>query len=534
MSSILQPVTIGQHFRRRLRVYFYTSNLEKLLQARLLFTLVGERLNHFRANREPYDEDYSLPKRSLLENAIEQVRKQFLIRSIFFVEDTSIRIEALSDEEDFPGLRAKEWFSETSFSDLDQQLRRLGGHRSAIVKSDVALHLPNLERPFFFHGETRGEIALQAPKFSTSARYPWLTPYTFNGWIVPSGASVPLGAMTLEDSLHYDFRAKSIRSMLDFLLPLNAAANLPGQFFNIEREEPETDQTQLILPNLFIRPAQTPIQAIIIIGHKCAGKTTASSYIKQTFGGKFFEASAMLRRLAEDCEEEIDCSADAQSFLTNNGQDVVARHIVNEIDQDDREAVIVSGLRTIEEVYCITREFLNTKIVLIKTDRRIRFERHLNRGRDLHIKTERDFRNLDQDQLEFGVLTAAEEIADSIIINEGTLHSFQEKIHSEFVSLAGISDIRRPKSFSELSELHRCLLALRKLDSVSTCEAISDTTQHMGAKVWRYNTNRALKSVPLFASRHEGPDHPLSYGLTERGKILLSLLNLQNGVVEIG
>jgi hypothetical protein len=48
-------------FERILNVYFYTSNLDKLFQARLMFVRHGYLLRHFKGDREPYDEDYSLP-----------------------------------------------------------------------------------------------------------------------------------------------------------------------------------------------------------------------------------------------------------------------------------------------------------------------------------------------------------------------------------------------------------------------------------------------------------------------------------------
>src|ERR1700749_1327079 len=91
-------------FDRSLNVSFYTSNIEKLIQARLIFVRHGGNLRHFTGRREPYDEDYTLGTRDLLIRAIGQVNAEFGIRSVFFVEDTSLRINALSDGDDFPGL----------------------------------------------------------------------------------------------------------------------------------------------------------------------------------------------------------------------------------------------------------------------------------------------------------------------------------------------------------------------------------------------------------------------------------------------
>jgi hypothetical protein len=83
-------------FDRILNVYFYTSNADKLLQARLMFVRHGYNLRHYRGRREPYDEDYSLGSEQLLNRAIKQVNDEFGIKSIFFVEDTTLRLEGLS------------------------------------------------------------------------------------------------------------------------------------------------------------------------------------------------------------------------------------------------------------------------------------------------------------------------------------------------------------------------------------------------------------------------------------------------------
>lgn len=321
-------------FPRRLKIYFYTSNLEKLLQARLLFRGQGQSLSHFRAHREPYEEDYSLGKEDLLRKAIAQVRNQFLVRSVFFVEDTSIRIDALSENGDYPGLRAKEWFSETSFHELDALLKSKGNNRRVTVKSDIALHIPNLEEVFLFHGETRGSVAKDPPTFEANPQHPWLTPATFNGWLVPEGAKLPLGAMSFENSAEHDFRGKAIGGLLSFLRPLNAAANLPSSFFTKDRGSFEPRKAEPYLPHIFDLVEDDAPMVFCIIGHKCSGKTTASEFIQSDFGGVLFEASEHLRATARDLGVEISSSNAALEFLARHGQDIVARQIIDQLSGD--------------------------------------------------------------------------------------------------------------------------------------------------------------------------------------------------------
>src|SRR5258706_6595443 len=137
---------------RRPEVHFYTSNVDKFLQARLVFRRSGLRLSHYPTRSEPYFEDYGSGSAHLLGRAVAQISQLTGGGSIFFFEDTSVRIEALSESGDYPGLSVKEWFAQTSFEKMDGDLRDRGDDRRGIVKSDIALHLPGLARPIPVHG----------------------------------------------------------------------------------------------------------------------------------------------------------------------------------------------------------------------------------------------------------------------------------------------------------------------------------------------------------------------------------------------
>lgn len=512
---------------RRLRLYFYTSSLEKLLQARLIFSEAGERVEHFRARREPYDEDYSLPKHELLKSAIQQVRDEFLVRSIFFVEDTSIRIEALSDADDYPGLSAKEWFAETDFAELDKQLKERGNDRRAVVKSDIALQIPNLEEPFIFHGETHGRIIDEEYEFEDSDRYPWLTSTTFNRWLVPDGCKKPLGDLPFEVAREHDFRINAFEEMLKFLRPLTAAANLPSAFFHTTDDRPLDDGVQPFLPRLALPANASGPIVICFVGHKCAGKTTASLFLEENYGAEHIEASAIIKDLAKSTNSNIINSSDAQLFLKNFGQDIVAKQIAEIIEHGENKIYAISGLRTVEELLCLRAIFTDFYIVSIKTDQRIRYERHLQRGRDPDVRTPKDFEKLDDEQLQFGAVSISDEFSDETIVNEGSLTELHNSVQRAIQRLVGRE--RAMKGFDDLSEFHRCMIALERIGRVAKCDEISQETAELGSKVWKYNTNRALKPVPMFADRYDDGEELLRYGITTRGKSLLRLLNLQRG-----
>jgi inosine/xanthosine triphosphate pyrophosphatase family protein len=322
-------------YDRILNVFFYTSNTEKLLQARLLFMRHGYGLRHFRGDNEPYDEDYEQGTAGLLTRAINQVKAEFGVRSIFFVEDTSVRIEALSGTSDVPGLAVKEWFPQTNFKIVDKQLRERGNDRRAKVNSDIALYLPTLRSPLFFHGETIGKIAESPPEFEASVQYPWLTPRTFNGWIIPDGATKRLGEMEFEESLHHDFRAKALIELLTTLEQLNAAINLRPNFYTT-RKSINSPPEQLS----FIETSSRHV--LLVVGARCSGKTTFSDFMANYDSARVYEASTVLRGIGEDVGILPTSSEEALTFLNEIGWDSVARKIADYIDKDDARLNVVT------------------------------------------------------------------------------------------------------------------------------------------------------------------------------------------------
>jgi len=506
-------------YERVLNIFFYTSNTEKLLQARLLFMRHGYELKQFRGRREPYDEDYDVGTLGLLTRAVDQVKAEFGVRSIFFVEDTSVRIEALSRANDVPGLAVKEWFPQTSFSALDGELRQNGNDRRAKVNSDIALYVPTLRYPLFFHGETVGTIADTPPSFEASVQYPWLTPRTFNGWIIPTGSRKRLGEMEFEESLHYDFRAKALTDLLSTVEQLNAAINLRPNFYTVRRST-NFPPEQL---SLIEEPSR---HVVIVVGARCSGKTTFSDYMARYDSVRVYEASTVLRGIGEELGVIPNNSDEALAFLQEIGWDSVARKIADYIDKDDARLNVVTGLRTPEELLFLKRRFPLAKIVLVDADQRLRFERHIRRARDGELTNTKAFSGEDEKQMQFGTLRIASDIAEVTVLNDGTLNQYSRKIAEIIDSILVPPNGIKSSPNKSLSELHRSIEALLSIGIGATCEEISARTAEFGAPVRKYNTNRALKAVPEFAHRIERKGEHLRYQPTARSLSLLALLNL--------
>lgn len=518
----MKDINTNLDFEKLINPYFYTSNIEKFLQARVVFSRLGCIIRHYRGINEPYYEDYHLGTKALLARAVQQLAGSFGLRSAFFVEDTSMRLEALSTaDEDYPGLRVKEWFSDVTFEELDQQLRLNGNDRRAVVKSDIALHLPKLQRPIFFHGETSGKVVEAPPKFEAPFQYPWLSPSNFNAWFLPEDKNRCLGQMEFEESWEFDFRIRAFLQLYLGLEELNAALNLPV-FGYVRRHRLMSEETQLRL-----LPSDNPI--FCVIGPKCAGKSTLGDYVSQSIDTTWHEASRVFQGILTDKGiNTIDVNA--LKFLKKAGMDIVMQQILKILRTDGRSLPLITGLRTCEELLTLRKHVPNLVLVCIDADQKVRYERHIRRARDSDIRTFANFRKYDEDQSAFGLLRVAKEVSDVVIENNDSMREYHRRIDEV---IGNFSDetfctkerAARRKVLSE-NELVRSLMALSRLSKAATCKEISDESTKQRKPVRIYNTNRALKGVPEMAKRIKRGRELLRYRILESGKAYLEFLEL--------
>jgi dephospho-CoA kinase/inosine/xanthosine triphosphate pyrophosphatase family protein len=504
---------------RRIDLFFYTSSIEKYLQARAVLLRYGVQVRHFKGRTDPYSEDYSFGKEVLLAKAIEEILSSIGRTSLFFVEDTSLRIDALSESDvDYPGLAVKEWFRSTTFEQLDAELRRKNRGRAATVKSDIALHVPGLNRVVYFHGETSGGVVEELKEFSPSIQYPWLTPNTFNGWFVPDGANKVLGEMSFDESLMYDFRVKSLVKLVERLEEYTAALNLPAQsYFRIDRAS-HSRQLPLI-PSVFL-----------VVGPTCAGKSTFGEYAAQEFGFRWVEASDIVRMLIDERygrEYTHDASMFAERLLQEEGADVVARKVVSLLPGVNGEPLVITGFRTIEELELIRREIPDIKVVVLEASERTRYERYIRRSRVNHSGTLPEFKEHDSSQYKYGLLRVAEDFADIRVVNEGAIEDYRQQIYSvifgsNISNVAGVSDQIHSARRSESSQLYRCLLALDGQERALDCGEIEALT---GGEPIRFNNvNKILKRYPELAERIESARERVRYRITDAGRCYLRML----------
>jgi dephospho-CoA kinase/inosine/xanthosine triphosphate pyrophosphatase family protein len=516
-------------------VSFHTSNIDKFLQARLVLQKFGLFLKHFPSSLDPYREDYSFGRARLLERAIEEIKHRLGVNSLFFVEDTSVRVDALSTgNEDVPGLAVKEWFAQTRFEDLDRVLRERGNNRSATVFSDIALHVPGLNRPVFVAGETRGRVADTPPSFDRSEQYPWLTPNTFNGWFIPEGAAKRLGEMKFEESLPFDFRVRSLVALVERLEEYAAILNLDAHSYSVRRSfDPGGG------PGLF----GDDVSLYVVIGKVCAGKTTFGHHASTPPRHyQAIEASDIMRLLAR--EAGINPSSAfymARELLQQKGPDIIARQIVSMYGEELKREHIITGFRAIEEVEFMREKIPGCKVILIDASERTRFERYLRRGRLSAGSTLQEFQAHDKEQWLFGLLPVARDFADIQLRNEGTLPEYQDQIDAilkgSYRAMPGISEAKRTGSILRSTRLFRCLSALETISGPATSPEIAELTQldyalkhdERAERISARHVNWVLKDVPELARRVDVRGDKVRYEILPAGRAYLKAIRFTRG-----
>jgi len=517
-------------------VHFYTSNIAKFLQARNLFDRAGLLLRHFRAVTEPYSEDYQLGKEALLRRAVREVSEKIRGDYLFFVEDTSMRLEALSKADaDFPGLNVKEWFQQTDFATLDSALRDSGNMRRATVKSDIALHLPGLTEPVFFRGETSGVVADAAPLLGEPTRYPWLSADTFNGWFIPDGAPARLSDLDLEQSLDFDFRAKAIVPMIDRLEEYAAILNIPSAGFRKRQSAGATKQgtpDQLVLDEV-ARLANVERPPMVVIGATCAGKTTFAERANIAHDLHHVEASSIVRmQTGQAFESGAAALESAKGVLERGGPDVVARQILKQYENELRSGLILTGFRTIEELIVVCTAVPETSVIFVDASERTRFERHLARARYKEAATMDAFRKLDQGQFSLGLLGVARDLADFSLENEDSLEEYFARVDAILTGSlqSGVKEVRRLPDFNsrrEKSQLYRCLRVLVGELSLTSREISVRTAQKGLRLIATRNVNETLKHYPELGARHVVKNDEIRYQITQAGTAYVRFMDLR-------
>lgn len=409
-------------------ITFVTSNKTKLAHARYLCRKYQVDIKYYKkmfygyAYKEPRIDDRRQLLTESFENAVARWRKYVTERDnrLFFIEDTSVRIAALSDDtHEVPGVDVKYWMRETSFDTLDKMLKANGNNRKCSVTSHVILCLTDdlknklgIEENYkVFTSTAYGTITESEYDFDTNILYPWLDAKSFNKWFVPNGCDKPVSMLDITQADAGDFRKGAFEGMLSFLKANGAIKN------------------RIYVGN------QLRIQfydSFVICGKTCAGKSTLGRYLADEYGYYHIEASEfMIHKLLDThgSASNVDKHEFAAKMLQAEPLFVVKKVVDYLHDHEINDKFVITGFRTEEEVNAFFKAFPADKLHLlyVKSDYEERFRRWKLRQRDCEQYTEERFKEIDAVQEEMGV-GGIESVKDVISIDnsvEGLSYYFR-------------------------------------------------------------------------------------------------------------
>lgn len=416
-----------------IEIVFFTSSRIKLTHAQYLCRHYAVQISAFR--EKTYGASYFEPRlndRDLLlelsyQDALERWKKAYPgnENKLFFIEDTSVIIEALHAECETPGPDVKYWMAETDFATLDAQLKAAGNNRRATVRSDLILHLsPDLRSRsggktyLRFTSMAHGSVVEQELGFATNPMYPWLDNRTFNKWFVPEGCSQPISLLPIEEADKYDFRANAFRDMLAFL---------ESQQKIYRRAEPTVQSSFDFDSPLFI-----------VCGPSCAGKTTLVEYLAKHYGYYHIEASDFmyLSYYQRHGVASITNIGDFAEQALREQPEIVAEKILRNIQQNKLVPVIITGFRSPLELDWFYKHYAGQypiEAVYVTADEATRYSRSLARQRDGEAGSKDDFVRRDAQQSQMGLADMEKRLASNIIVNNGSLEDYFSNFETRFI-----------------------------------------------------------------------------------------------------
>ncbi len=414
-----------------LELIFITSNSAKLAHARHLCreyaVRISKQKNYGVGYIEPRVEDRNELIKMSVEDAIIRFRKSVSNSEskFFFIEDTSVVINNLSHEKEYPGVDIKYWMRENTFDDIDKELKKNGNDRSAIVRSDLILVLTEeLARqegsPYkIFTSKVTGRITEKEYHVNTQPLYPWLSEKTFNKWFIPDGCIEPMSLLNIVDADKFDFRAGAFNQMLDFLHRNQII------YTNEEYQKSRSQQLSLFVPVNFI-----------ICGPTCAGKTTLATYLIENYSYYHLEASDFMYLSYYERHgigSEVPIGDFAEQALKDNPS-IVTDQIIQNIKKIKSVPVVITGFRNPKEVESFKSQYKGNfavTLIYVDADQNIRFERSRSRNRYQEKDTTYDdFKKRDEQQRGMGLPLIEDDSQSKKITNNGTYQEFYEAFES--------------------------------------------------------------------------------------------------------
>ncbi len=181
------------------------------------------------------------------------------------------------------------------------------------------------------------------------------------------------------------------------------------------------------------------MKVLALVGKAGAGKDTVSQILEDQFPAvRMGEVPVQETRLRGLEVTDRNVGAVATDLRRKEGMDAIARRCVKRIREMDSEVVVVNGIRGSAEVELFRREFPDFHLIEVWAPGKLRYRRIIGRGRADDIDSYQDFLDRDQREESWG-LDEAISMAESMIINDGSLEELEERTWEVVENIEGIS-----------------------------------------------------------------------------------------------
>ncbi|WP_320202170.1 hypothetical protein RMR16_024020 (plasmid) [Agrobacterium sp. rho-13.3] len=170
------------------------------------------------------------------------------------------------------------------------------------------------------------------------------------------------------------------------------------------------------------------IEATILCGLSCAGKSVGGEFLSHLHDAQHIEASTFMREFwsIHHCTDEGPDEFAAR-YLREKPNAVPMAILEHGLKLGLKKAII-TGLRSIAEIEYSVGAFSSVQLLLVTAQPSIRYSRSNIRGRSGAPKTQKEFELLDSMQLEMGVADMIDAPGWEIVENNSSMAAYQRKL----------------------------------------------------------------------------------------------------------
>ncbi len=174
-----------------------------------------------------------------------------------------------------------------------------------------------------------------------------------------------------------------------------------------------------------------PAHLIGLVGTPGAGKSFASEYIMNNYGGEHIKFSDCLSHILHKLS--LEKSRDNQIKLSvilrkEFGEDIMSHAVASDALTSKEDIVLIDGIRRVEDLAAF-KALPSFKLIAINADAKVRFEREKNRREktdDAELTWEK-FQEIERAPTEV-TIPEVMTYANYTIMNEGTKEDYEKKI----------------------------------------------------------------------------------------------------------